>query len=78
MHPGRERNVLRWEVRHEQLRRQLAETCAALEAALVSSGEPQGTSERERVERLQQLRRQRDDVQRRLQELGPFPGAKMG
>ncbi len=78
MHPGRERNVLRWEVRHEQLRRQLAEMSAALEAALESSGESRGAGERERVERLQRLRQQRDDLQRQLQELGPFPGAKMG
>jgi hypothetical protein len=74
MHAGRERNVVRWEVHHERLSRQLAETIAAL-AALEPTGEPQGQRDRERLEQLQH---KRDDLQRRLQALGPSPSAKMG
>lgn len=74
MHAGRERNVMRWEVRHERLAQQLAETNVAL-AALLASGEPQGQRERDRLEHLRQ---KRDDLERQLQQLGPSPGAKMG
>ena len=76
MHAGRERNVLRWEAHHALLTKQLAEVEETL-AALAALGEPNGPHERER-ERLEHLRRERDELQMRLQQLGPSPEAKMG
>jgi hypothetical protein len=71
MHAGRERNILRWEARHAMLSKRLAE----INEALAALGEPNGPRERERLEHLE---RERDEFQRRLQELGPSPSAKMG
>ncbi len=71
MHPGRERNVLRWDVYHARLRGRLAE----VDEALTALGEPRGPRDRERLE---SLRRQRDDLERQLRQLGPSPSAKMG
>jgi len=71
MHAGRERNVLRWEAHHALLTKRLAE----VEEALAALGEPKGPRERERLEHLQ---REHDELQMRLQQLGPSPEAKMG
>jgi hypothetical protein len=71
MHAGRERNVLRWEAHHSMLARRLAE----VNAALAALGSPMGPRERERLEHLQ---REHDELDWRLQQLGPSPSAKMG
>jgi len=71
MHMGRERNVLRWDAHYWPL----AERLARVEGALAASGEPKGQRERERLEHLV---REREDLQRRIQALGPSPRAKMG
>ncbi len=71
MHPGRERNILRWQAQHALLSEQLAR----VEEALATAGEPRGQRERERLEHLL---REREELQWRLQQLGPSPEAMMG
>jgi hypothetical protein len=71
MNMGRERGILRWELHHSLLARRLAH----IEETLAGLGEPKGARERERLE---QLTREREDLQRKLQALGPSPSAKMG
>lgn len=71
MHPGRERNILRWQAQHTLLRERLEWVNEALAAA----GEPRGPRERERLENLQ---REHDELEWRLQQLGPNPEAMMG
>jgi hypothetical protein len=71
MHAGRERNVLRWEAHHALLVERLGE----VEEALAALGEPKGPRERELQAHLQS---EHDELQMRLQRLGPSPAAKMG
>ena len=71
MHMGRERNVLRWDARYWPL----AERLARVESVLAALAEPRGQRERERLEHLV---REREDLQRHIQALGPSPRAKMG
>lgn len=68
---GRERNIMRWELRATLLRNQIArldERLARLDAADVPS--PQGQREALLAERAQ--------LARQLDALGPDPRAKMG
>jgi hypothetical protein len=71
MNMGRERGILRWELHHSLLTQRLAR----VEETLEGMAEPKGARERERLE---QLTREREDLQRKLQALGPSPSAKMG
>jgi hypothetical protein len=71
MNLGRERGILRWQLHHSMLTQRLAR----IEETLAGMAEPKGPRERERLE---QLTRERADLQRRLQALGPSPSAKMG
>jgi hypothetical protein len=71
MNMGRERGILRWELRHSLL----AQRLARVEETLAGMAEPKGARERERLE---QITREREDLQRKLQALGPSPSAKMG
>jgi hypothetical protein len=71
MNMGRERGILRWELHHSLL----AQRLARIEETLAGMAEPKGQRERERLE---QLTREREDLQRKLQALGPSPSAKMG
>ena len=71
---GRERNILRWELRASLLRDQIAhldERLAGLEIAALSNG---SFSARQREELLAQ----RADLVRELDAIGPDPRAKMG
>ena len=68
---GRERNIMRWDLRATLLRNQMArvdERLARLDAADVSS--PQGKREA--------LLAERAELARQLAALGPDPRAKMG
>jgi hypothetical protein len=67
MKMGRERNVLRWDIRASRLRERLER----VERALAASPAPSG-------ERAAQLAREGAALQRQLQQLGPSPRAKMG
>jgi hypothetical protein len=71
MNMGRERGILRWELHHALL----AQRLARVEETLAGLAEPKGVRERERLE---QLTREREDLQCKLQALGPSPSAKMG
>ena len=71
MNMGRERGILRWELQ----RSLLAQRLARVEETLAGLAEPKGARERDRLE---QLTREREDLQRKLQALGPSPSAKMG
>jgi hypothetical protein len=71
MKMGRERAVLRWDVRSALLTQQLARA----ERQLATFEEPAGARERERVARLTQ---EIEQIRRELQALGPSPRAKMG
>lgn len=67
MKMGRERNVLRWDI-HASL---LHERIEKVERALGASPAPGG-------DRAAQLARERADLRRQLDRLGPSPRAKMG
>jgi hypothetical protein len=77
---GRERDVLRWDVHHWLLARRLDDVEAQL-AGLAGSDAPPGPRERDRERhdsQLDNLLRERAELQQRLQALGPSPRAKMG
>jgi hypothetical protein len=68
---GRERAAMRWEVRESLLRHQLER----VEEHLRAIGEPRGQRD---VERIERLRREREDLLASLAALGPDPRSKMG
>ncbi|HEX9067228.1 MAG TPA: hypothetical protein VF807_00555 [Ktedonobacterales bacterium] len=68
---GRERAAMRWEARESLLRHQLER----VEEHLRAIGEPSGQRD---VERIERLRREREDLLASLTALGPNPRSKMG
>ncbi len=71
MQGGRERNILRWDLRAALLRPRLER----VEAELAALGVPDGPKTRARQERLVA---ERIELMRKLRALGPTPTAKMG
>lgn len=72
MKMGRERAVMRWDIRASLLRGRIAHAEQALAAALGPSSRP-----RERDKQLR-LERELADLHAQLDALGPSPRAKMG
>jgi len=71
MQGGRERNILRWDLRAALARPRLER----VEGELAALGEPDGPKTRARQERLLA---ERIELMGKLRSLGPTPTAKMG
>jgi hypothetical protein len=71
MKMGRERAILRWDIRRSLLEQRIARA----EQQRAALGLPTGPRERERVARLTA---ELEDLRRQLQRIGPSPHAKMG
>jgi hypothetical protein len=71
MQGGRERNILRWDLRTRLVSARLER----VEADLAALGEPDGPKTRARQERLLA---ERIDLMGKLRALGPSPTARMG
>ena len=71
MKMGLERGILRWDIHASLLRARLDRAEESLRAMEDDQAEGQ-------PERLRALRRERDDLIRKLSALGPSPRAKMG
>ena len=77
MHMGRERGVLRWDIRRSLLDAQLVRVEEAL-AALDATPVTPKTNLREHTSRRERLSKERLDLLQQITALGPSPRAKMG